>query len=318
MVMCAMWSDAVGLSRNRRTGEILRMPLSALSLVLLSAALHATWNFLLKRAGGTQEVVAMSKLAEAVLFAPVFFVGFTAALPPLPVTLWLTAVAAVGVGMNYVALAHAYRHGDLSVVYPIARGAILVFLPLVGYVALGERLSPVGVVGLASIVIGILTLNLPFSRASVQAMSGQLPGRATIWAVASGLVAAVYTAWDKRAVARMEPFAYMYLYTLFVAAGYAVWLRTRVERAEVRREWSQRWPSIVLIGLMNTASYLLALLALRTGVTSYVLGIRQVSIVGGVALGWRYLKEPLSPPRIVGVSCIVLGCLLLSIASARP
>ena len=70
-----------------------------------------------------------------------------------------------------------------------------------------------------------------------------------------------------------------------------------------------RW-SVSADGLVYT-------FALRSGVTSYVLGIRQVSIVGGVALGWRYLKEPLSPPRLVGVSCIVLGCLLLSIASAR-
>ncbi|MBK8058743.1 MAG: hypothetical protein IPK33_13075 [Gemmatimonadetes bacterium] len=75
----------------------------------------------------------------------------------------------------------------------------------------------------------------------------------------------------------------MYLYTVLVALGYGVWLATRVASGATRQAWRAHAPSIVGIGAMNTASYLLILLALRTGVTSYVLGMRQVSIaVGGV------------------------------------
>ncbi len=71
------------------------------------------------------------------------------------------------------------------------------------------------------------------------------------------------------------------------------------------------------IGAMNTSSYLLVLFALRTGVTSYVLGMRQLSIAGGVALGWRFLREPLTPGRLAGVALILSGCLLLSVAAVR-
>jgi len=289
------------------------MPPSALLLVLASAALHAAWNFLLKRSGGTQVVVGLSKLAEVVLLLPAFLLLAAGEVPHGRVTLGFTLVAAVGVGANYVLLAQAYRHGDLSLVYPVSRGAILAFLPIAGFVALGERLSRAGVVGLAGIVGGILVLNLEaFSRAALGRVAHALGGRATLYAVGAGFVAALFTVWDKLAIQRMAPFAYMYLYTAWVALGYAAWLRTRVAPEDVIRSWRGAWRSIVAIGLMNTASYLLALLALRSGVSSYVLGIRQVSIAFGVALGWRVLGERMTAPRGLGVSMIVAGCLLLA------
>jgi uncharacterized membrane protein len=108
----------------------------------------------------------------------------------------------------------------------------------------------------------------------------------------------------------------MYLYTFIVAVGYAAWLKARVPRQEVARTWRAWWPSISAIGLMNTASYLLILLALRTGVTSYVLGMRQLSIAGGVALGWRYLREPMTTGRTVGVALILAGCMALAFAAS--
>jgi drug/metabolite transporter (DMT)-like permease len=293
------------------------MPPGALALVLLSAALHALWNFLLKRAGGTQVVMALSKVAEVTVLAPVFLVVAVPRLPPWHEALTWTAVASVGVGANYATLAHAYRHGDLSFVYPIARGAILVFLPLAAWLALGERLSPRGAAGLGAIVLGIVALNVDgVGRAARRRLARPLGSRATLFALLSGLIAAGFTIWDKRAVARMEPFAYMYLYTLIVAIGYGSWLALRVPRDEVRRAWRTWWPSIIAIGLMNMSSYLLVLLALRTGVTSYVLGMRQVSIAAGVALGWHFLREPLTVPRVGGVAMILAGCALLATATA--
>ncbi len=293
------------------------MSLGAVALVLLSAVLHASWNFLLKRAGGTQEVVALSKVAEVTLLAPVFVLFFAPGLPSLREAFWWSGVAAIGVAATYITLARAYRHGDLSFVYPIARGAILVFLPLAGWVSLGERLSPLGASGLVAIVAGIIALNLQGSgRQALQGLVRALGGRATLYATLAGFFSAIFTVWDKRAVARMQPFAYMYLYTFIVAVGYAAWLKARVPRQEVARTWRAWWPSISAIGLMNTASYLLILLALRTGVTSYVLGMRQLSIAGGVALGWRYLREPMTTGRTVGVALILAGCMALAFAAS--
>jgi drug/metabolite transporter (DMT)-like permease len=230
--------EAVEEARGGRDSPT--MPLSAIALVLLSALLHASWNLLLKRAGGTQEVVALSKIVEVVLFAPVFVWGFAADLPEAATVAWFTAVAATGVGLNYLFLARAYRHGELSVVYPISRGAILAFLPVAGWFALGERVAPLGVAGLLAIVCGILVLNLPeWSRSAVRGLATSLRGRATLYSIAAGFVAAGYTVWDKRAVAVMAPFAYMYLYTVLVALGYGVWLATRVASGATRQAWAR-------------------------------------------------------------------------------
>ena len=114
-------------------------------LVLASAVAHAYWNFLLKRSAGTEIFVGLSKVAEALVFAPIFLV---AALPGMPLT-WLTlllvGVATLGVLANYAALTLAYRHGDLSFAYPVSRGATLLFLPLLAMVTIGERVNAVGV-----------------------------------------------------------------------------------------------------------------------------------------------------------------------------
>ena len=292
------------------------MSFFAISLVLVSAALHALWNFLLKRAGAGQQVVALSKVAEVVLFAPVFLVFSSTSLPSTGITLRLTGFAAVGVIANYVALAEAYRHGDLSFVYPIARGAVLVFLPVIGYVTLGERLSLIGSLALILIVTGIASLNLSgVSREAFRSFAAALNGRATVYALIAALITAGYSVWDKYAVSQMQPFAYMYLYTVLVALAYAAWLSTRFTTLEIKTSWAAHWPSVMAIGVLNSVSYLLVLAALRTDMTSYVLGMRQLSIAVGVGLGWKLLREPMNRMRVTGIALIVAGCLLIAMAS---
>jgi uncharacterized membrane protein len=282
-------------------------------LVLLSAILHAGWNFLLKGAGGSQVVVALAKVAEVALFAPAFFLWSLPTLPGPGVVALFAGVAATGVLMNYAALATAYRHGDLSFVYPISRGAALLFLPVAGGLAFGERVSALEAFGLTLIVGGITVLQLKsFSAASLGELRQSLGSPATRYALLAALTAALYTIWDKRAVQVMQPFGYMFLYTALVAAAYAVWLVRHVPHATISAEWRRHRAAIVAIGGLNTVSYLLTLIALKSGVSSVVIGLRQLSIVFGVLMGWLLLRERLTRPRIAGTLLIVSGCLLLA------
>jgi drug/metabolite transporter (DMT)-like permease len=287
--------------------------LSLLALVLVSALAHAWWNFLLKRSAGFDIFVGLSKVVEALAFAPFFVV---LALPGMPLT-WhavgLVLVATAGVLANYAALTMAYRHGDLMIAYPVSRGATLLFLPVLGWLALGERLAPLGLLGLATIVAGVVVLNLPaISLAALRQLEEHLRHRAIFWAVVVALNTAVFTLWDKFAVQSLEPFTYMYLYTALTAVGYMVFVARRHPRAVIAREWRDKRGAIVQVGLLNTLSYLLILFALRTGVSSYVIGFRQLSIAFGVLLGWRLLGESFSPARRAGVVLIVAGCVLVA------
>src|SRR4051812_7237793 len=120
------------------------MPETAYAVVALSTVTHATWNFLVKRAGGGHTLVALSKVAEMILFAPLFFLLAWPSASFDRGSWLLVVVGAVLVLANYGALARAYAAGELSVVYPVSRAGVLLFLPALGYLAFGEHISRVG------------------------------------------------------------------------------------------------------------------------------------------------------------------------------
>jgi drug/metabolite transporter (DMT)-like permease len=285
----------------------------AVGLIAISALLHAGWNLLLKRAGGSQLVVAMSKVAEAILFAPVFLLTSLDGLPSFPRLLGYVGVAATGVLGNYVALAAAYRRSDLSVVYPISRGAALVFLPVLGALFLGEILAPRSVAALVFIVAGILVLQLPaLNKPAIRALGLALRQPAIGFAVLAAFLTAAYTIWDKLALREVPPFAYMYLYTVVVALVYGVWMIRRASPLERSTTWRAHRGAILGIGVMNMVSYGLTLVALTRGTSSLVIGLRQLSVVAGVALGWFVLHEAVGWPRRIGVAMIAIGCVVIA------
>jgi drug/metabolite transporter (DMT)-like permease len=286
-----------------------------IALVLASALAHAYWNFLFKKNAGAEVFIALSKVVETLVFAPAFVLLALPGMPATPFVLWLVVVATLGVLTNYAALTMAYRHGDLSVVYPVSRGATLLFLPPLGLAVFGERVNALGIAGLVSILAGILSLNLrELSWRGVREIRALLGSHALRWSLAVALNNAVFTLWDKYAVHAVEPFAYMYGYTSLTAVCYAAFVWRRHPRSTIATEWQSKWRAIIQVGVLNVLSYLLVLFALRSGVSSYTIGFRQLSIAIGVILAWRFLHETLTRPRRLGALLIVGGCLLVAIA----
>ena len=280
------------------------MSAGAYVLVILSAAAHAYWNFLLKRSGGSQEVVGLSKVAEAVLMGGLLIAGIGTDPGQLPGAWLLPVVGAALVLLNYILLTMAYRHGELSLVYPVSRGAMLVFLPPLAFLTLGERLDATGWIAIALIVAGIGVMQ---GRA--------LPrGPAMIYALLAALVAAGYTAWDKRAVQLLPPLTYFAAYTVLVGMAYAAVLQQSSSAGAAAAVWRDARPTIVLVALLNSGSYLLALFALQDGKASYVIALRQLSIAGGALLGGWLLHETIPPRRQAGIALVVAGCALLALA----
>ena len=133
-----------------------------MAAVVLSAALHAIWNYLLRRAGGSRTVAALSIVVEAVFLLPLALVVLFSSGGGTPVLRFLGAitVAAALALANYAALMTAYRGADLSLAYPVARGGVFLFLPLLGFVVFGERIDGRGWFALGLIVGGIMLLPL--------------------------------------------------------------------------------------------------------------------------------------------------------------
>lgn len=281
----------------------------ALGIVVVSTFTHAYWNFLLKRAGGTSSFIALSKVAEVGCFAPIFTWLLLTRREPIPAAIPFMAVGALLVLLNYGALARAYAIGDLSFVYPISRAGILLFLPAFGFLAFRERLTIVGWISLTCIVAGIVVLQLP-SRGS----TSRVNGAAAAYSLAAALFAAVYTVWDKHAIQTITPFIYFYGYTLLAAAVYIAVVRRRSLPGEIADVWKTHRVSVVQVGVFNTVTYLLVLFALRSGTSSYVIALRQLSIVWGTLLGRFVLGETLSVPKKAGLVTLVAGCVLVAFA----
>jgi uncharacterized membrane protein len=283
-------------------------------LVVFSAATHAYWNFLLKRSRNGQIVVGLSKIVEAVMLAPFLILGYAATPVRLADTWMLPLVGAVLVLINYVALAAAYRHGELSVVYPISRGGMLVFLPPLAFLTLGERLTAIGWIALALIAAGIAMLQIPeFSWIALTKFGGRLRASATAYSLVAAFVAACYTVWDKSAIQVLTPLTYFSAYTVILGIAYTVVLPLTARSMALSKVWRAEWKIITQVAVLNSGSYLLALAALKTGQASYVIALRQLSIAVGAMLGWRLLGEAFPQPRRAGVVLIVCGCVLLGL-----
>ena len=126
-------------------------------LVLLSSVAHVGWNFLMKRARDHEAFVWWMQAAITVLFLPMAV--FIAVVDPMESRGWLFVV---GTGIlhafYFVLLGRGYARGDLSQVYPIARGTGPALVPILGVLLLGEAVSPPAVGGIIAIVVGILVV----------------------------------------------------------------------------------------------------------------------------------------------------------------
>jgi drug/metabolite transporter (DMT)-like permease len=289
----------------------------ALLLVLISAATHAYWNFLLKRAGGTRPFIALAKTCEAIVFLPAFaMIAWRLPAGTLADVAPFALVATVLVLASYATLGAAYRLGDLSFAYPIARGATLVLLPPLGWLAFHERIGPIGLLAVCLIVTGVLVMQLPeLNRLGMRALGGRLRGTPTAVALLMALILAVNTLWDKYSIRSVPLFTYFYAYTAATALCYLAWSFQTDGVPALRLAWTSHRSSVIGVGILNTVSYGLALAALRNGGSTYVIGLRQLSIVGGVWLGASVLGERIDAPRRLGVTLLVVGCALMAIGS---
>ncbi len=136
----------------------------ALAFIAVAAVLHAGWNILLKTAGDPLRTATVGMVAVSVVLVPAALLGWWLLdRPAFPPAVWaIGVVSGVLEAAYFVTLTAAYRRGDLSVVYPLARGTALVLAVVVGVVILGEHLAPLALAGVALLVVGLLVVQRPW------------------------------------------------------------------------------------------------------------------------------------------------------------
>ena len=289
------------------------MPPAALALVFTAAVLHATWNLLAKRGQGHPVFFWLALVISSVVYLPAFIVGVI--LEPIPSAGWGWIAATGALHAAYFwSLANAYARADLSVAYPLARGLGPALVLLASIWIVGESVSPIGLAGVLTVVVGIYLINLqslhPRTLLDAPRMLLRPAGR---YAALTGVLIASYTLVDKQGVAIVNPLTYVYLMWVIAAAmltplvlaryGCRPWRRVMVSARDV-----------TLVAILCVAAYLLVLIALTMAPAPYVSAAREVSILLGAALGITLLREPRTAPRIVGAGAIALGAALVALA----
>jgi len=291
------------------------MDLFPFLLVIISAVTHGSWNFLTKLADNKDVFVGLSKISEALLFL-VPYALFLNKSGGYGYSNWylFVLVASCFVFLNYFFLSQAYERIELSIAYPISRSSTL-FLPLLGFIFLREHIDLIGFLAIGLITMAVLILQLnAFSRQEMRRLLHNLARPGIIFALSAAFMAASYTIWDKMAVAHIQPFLYFYGYTAVTAVFYLVMLRRRYSMKDIRHEWGRHKLSILSVGVLNTFTYLMVLVALGLSKASYVGAVRQISLVVGVILGWRFLNEKLPSPKLISVLLLIAGSLLIAFA----
>ena len=286
----------------------------ALGLVLSSALAHSTWNFLLKRSGDKQVFMWWLLVTASILLAPVGVVLFL--LHPFGQPGWIFVLATIALHMLYfVLLGKGYTHGDLSLVYPIARGMGPMLVPILAVLILSESISGLAIVGIIAIVAGIYTISWWGNfTALLRDPLEIVKNSGTRYAILTGITIAIYAIVDKRGVDHVEPFLYMYFMTLGSAVGLAPYILSTCGVTQVRRELRANTVPILLSGLLLFLAYGMVLTAFSLSRVSYVAPAREVGIVLGVVLGVVLLKEPFGRGRLLGSSFIVAGLALIAVS----
>ena len=296
----------------------------AISLILLSALLHAGWNLLGKRVQVSEVTFLIASVAGGICLLP-FTLWMNLPFGRFPPLVWeMLVLAGICETLYYCALARAYRAGDISLAYPLARAIPVLLVPLLAWaIGQGAPLHVGTLLGFALIVAGCLLLPLHRLQAFHLSRYADLCGR---MALLAGIGTAGYTVAGDRALAVLRdlpghPFAplsaslaYLQINTLtnFVGLLLAVPLLRGCRSQPLVATASPGMAAIM--GVVIYLSYGLVLLAMAyvTNV-SYVAAFRQVSIPIGAALGMTLLREPRDPPRIAGLALITGGLILTAL-----
>lgn len=297
----------------------------ALILVTLSTFTHALWNYLGKKRNPSAAFFEMTLLAATVCLSPILLFYF-GKLSSIPLQVWgLLLLTGTFQSVYFIGLAGAYRHGELSIAYPLAR-ALPVLIVTFGSIILkiGTPISTLGYGGIFLVVLGCLFIPIQtFGSIKLRSYLNLYCGLAFIAACGT----AGYTLIDNEALrilreipgSGLNPFEvailYMVLETAFTAIVLGIYvLASPGDRLVFQQIQSTNWVFAAVTGIIINLTYglVLAAMAFVTNV-SYLAAFRELSIPIGAILGITLQKEPPHRPKIIGVGVVLVGLLLVGL-----
>ena len=292
----------------------------ALGFIALAAVLHVAWNILLKTAGDPLRTATVGVVAASAALIPLVVAGWLfLGHPIVPPEAWLLGVVSGLVEVAYfVFLAAAYRRGDLSVIYPLARGTAPLLAVAVGVLVLGERLPPGAWVGVGLLVAGLLVVQRPWRL--LGAARDRRAGAG--FALLAGAMIATYSSLDRVGVGLMPAWLYAGILWPVCGAGLlaVAWLRPRVAGGAFAPVpvVPLDVPRAVAAGILTFIAYAFVLAALSRAPLAMVAPLRESAVVLASTWGVLRLREAVGrreiAMRVAGSALVLAGAAGLAVA----
>lgn len=281
----------------------------ALALVFGSAVMHAGWNLLAKRVAGGVEFVWLIAMTSALAYTPAIVVYVFVIGPQFTLAHALLAVGSGAIHAAYfISLQRGYRVGDLSLVYPLARGTGPALATLLAVLVLGERPGPQALLGTLLVVGSVFVLT------GSKTPSGRSRRAAIVYGLATGGFISLYTVWDGYAVAHAGATPLLFMMAAEFARVIVLAPFALRNRPELKRIWHHHHWATISVALLSPLAYLMVLTAMQFTPVSLVAPTREISILIGAILGARFLAEGQVRRRLLGAIGMVAGVALLALA----
>ncbi|GGK01066.1 DMT transporter permease [Lentibacillus kapialis] len=284
------------------------MSFLALTLIIISAFMHATWNYLAKRSEGGYTFVWLYMVVSIVAYAP-FVIGFLVTRDSQ--IGWVEIGFMVGSAMIHLAysllLQKGYNIGDLSLIYPVCRGTGPLIVAVAAFFIYGETLTVTGVIGIVLITFSIFVIT--GGMEAIKKADTLVP---LLYGLLIGVAIASYTLLDNGAVSvvMMQPLVLIYGSMIIQAATLTPFVFRRWH--DVRHEWQRHKKEAIGVGILNQLAYVLVLTAMSFTPVSHVAPVREISILIGTIMGSYLLSEGLGPRRIAAAGTMVAGVVVVA------
>jgi drug/metabolite transporter (DMT)-like permease len=276
-----------------------------LSAVLFAALLHATWNAMIKVSGDRLIIMGVTTATTSLLVLPVLFY-----LPlPAPES-WPYLILSACVHTFYMlVLVRAYGLGDFAQVYPLSRGSAPLLTGTLGFLILNESMQSSELFGMLLIVVGIFGLALETSAGVLR-----LSRPALFYSLLTGLCITAYSLVDGIGV-RLSGNSLSFIVWMFFLDGFLVPLIafTRRPRTVFFNTIKTVWKTGLLVSLLSTTGYAIIVWAFSQERIAPVAVLRETSVLFAMLISALIIKEAFSTLRVLIVSVILTGIILLGI-----
>lgn len=301
------------------------MSLVAIILVVLSAFMHAGWNLLSKHQHPSAAFFLVASTTGSLFLSPALVLYRDTLLHHIPARVWmLLFITGFFMALYFISLAGAYRAGDMSIAYPLARSSPVIVVSVVALMlGRGDQISAMCVAGIILVVGGCFLIPLQhFRDLRLKNYLKPICGLALLAAVGTS----GYSIVDDEALRQLRTNAHVtigntqmtFLYACLEALAVSLWLSLfvalrRSGRSILRQVLRTNRRHAVLAGIAIHLTYVTVLISLAfVDNVSYVVGFRQLSIPLGTTFGILVLKEGYHTPKIAGVITMFVGLMLVA------